>query len=200
LARELHDETIQDLIAIDQRIQMVSTELSESNPEQAEQLNKLHREVNRAVDEVRRLTRALRPIYLEDLGLTTALEMLANDLGRDRQIPVEVRIEGDVRRLSAEVELAIYRIVQEALSNAVRHSQAGTVGILFSFRNGEIQAEVRDDGVGFDGPPKASTLAASGKFGLMGMYERADLIGAELSIESEPGGGTRVRLALRATA
>ncbi len=126
--------------------------------------------------------------------------MLANDLERDRQIPVEVRIEGEVRRLSAEVELAIYRIVQEALSNAVRHSEAGTVAILFSFRNGDIQAEVRDDGVGFDVPPKASALAASGKFGLMGMYERADLIGAELSIESEPGGGTRVRLTLPASA
>jgi signal transduction histidine kinase len=125
--------------------------------------------------------------------------MLADDLQRDRQIPVEVRIEGDVRRLSADVELAIYRIVQEALSNVVRHSQAGTVAILFSFRNGDIQAEIRDDGVGFDAPPKASTLAASGKFGLMGMHERADLIGAELSIESEPGRGTQVRLALPAS-
>jgi len=199
LARELHDETIQDLIAIDQRIQMVSAELTKSNPEQAEQLSSLHREVNRTVKEVRRLTRALRPIYLEDLGLTTALEMLADDLQRDRQIRVEVRIEGDVRRLSADVELAIYRIVQEALSNVVRHSQAGTVAILFSFRNGDIQAEIRDDGVGFDAPSKASTLAASGKFGLMGMHERADLIGAELSIESEPGRGTQVRLALPAS-
>ncbi len=199
MARELHDETIQDLIAIDQRIQLVSTKISESNPEQATQLNSLHREVNRAVDEVRRLTRALRPIYLEDLGLTTALEMLADDLQRDRQIPVEVRIEGEVRRLSAETELAIYRIVQEALSNVVRHSEAGTAVILFSFRDSDIQAEVRDDGIGFEVPPKASTLAASGKFGLMGMYERADLIGAELSIESAPDGGTRVRLELPAT-
>ncbi len=199
MARELHDETIQDLIAIDQRIQMVSTELSESNPEQATQLNSLHREVNRAVDEVRRLTRALRPIYLEDLGLTTALEMLADDLQRDRHIPVEVRINGDVRRLSAETELAIYRIAQEALSNVVRHSEAGKVVIMISFRDSDIQAEVRDDGVGFEVPPRASTLAASGKFGLMGMYERADLIGAELSIESEPGDGTRVRLILPAS-
>ncbi len=200
MARELHDGTIQDLIAIDQQVQTVSTELSKSNPEQAEQLSSLHRDVNRAVNEVRRFTRALRPIYLEDLGLTTALEMLADDLQRDRQIPVEVRIEGDVRRLSADVELAIYRILQEALSNVARHSEAGTAAILFSFQNRDIQAEVRDDGVGFDGPPKASTLAASGKFGLMGMYERADLIGAELSIESKPGGGTRVRLSLPATA
>ncbi|GMR10818.1 MAG: hypothetical protein BMS9Abin28_1642 [Anaerolineae bacterium] len=199
MARELHDETIQDLIAIDQRIQMVSADLDKSNPEQAAQLNSLHREVNRAVNEVRRLTRALRPIYLEDLGLTTAVEMLADDLQRDRQIPVEVRIEGDVRRLSGEVELAIYRIIQEALSNIVRHSEAGTVAILLSFRNGDIQAEVRDDGVGFDGPSKASTLAANGKFGLMGMHERADLIGAELSIKSEPGGGTQVRLTLSAS-
>lgn len=199
MARELHDETIQDLIAIDQRIQMVSTELSESNPEQATQLNSLHRDVNRAVDEVRRLTRALRPIYLEDLGLTTALEMLADYLQRDRHIPVEVRINGDVRRLSAETELAIYRIVQEALSNIIRHSEAGKVVIMISFRDSDIQAEVRDDGVGFEVPPRASTLAASGKFGLMGMYERADLIGAELSIESEPGDGTRVRLILPAS-
>jgi signal transduction histidine kinase len=199
MARELHDETIQDLIAIDQRIQMVSTELNESNPEQATQLNSLHREVNRAVDEVRRLTRALRPIYLEDLGLTTALEMLADDLQRDRKIPVEVRIEGEIRRLGAEIELAIYRIVQEALSNVVRHSEAGSVVILLSFRDSDIQAEVRDDGVGFAVPPRASILAASGKFGLMGMYERADLIGAELSIESAPRDGTRVRLTLSAT-
>lgn len=196
LALELHDETIQNLIAIEQRIQMLSTELDESHPEQAAQLNSLHRDVNRAVNEVRRLTRALRPIYLEDLGLATALEMLASDLQRDRQIPVEFQVEGDIRRLDPEVELAIYRIVQEALSNVIRHSEAGTATISFTFRDGDIQAEIRDDGIGFVSPSKASTLAASGKFGLMGMYERADLIGAVLSIESEPGGGTRVHLAL----
>jgi len=199
MARELHDETIQNLIAIDQRIQMLSTELDQIQPEQAAQLTSLHRDVNRAVKEVRRLTRALRPIYLEDLGLTTALEMLASDLQRDRQIPVEFQTEGDIRRLNPDVELAIYRIVQEALSNVIRHSEADNVAISFSFRDGHIQAQIQDDGVGFDSSPKASTLATSGKFGLMGMFERADLIGAKLKIDSEPGGGTRVHLTLPTT-
>ena len=89
--------------------------------------------------------------------------------------------------------------MQEALSNVVRHSEAGTVVILFSFRDSDIQVEIRDDGIGFEVPPKASTLAARGKFGLMGMYERADLIGADLRIESEPGDGTQIRLVLPAT-
>jgi signal transduction histidine kinase len=199
MARELHDETIQDLIAIDQRIQLVSAELRDSNPEQAAMFDTLRGEVNRSVSELRRLVRALRPIYLEDLGLTTALEMLAKDLERDQKIRVEFHIEGDVRRMSAEVELAIYRIVQEALNNVARHSEAKSASIQFAFQNGTIDAEIRDDGIGFDLPPNRSRYAVDGLYGLMGMYERADLIGAALTVESEPGSGTSVRLLLPAT-
>ena len=200
MARELHDETIQDLIAIDQRIQMVSSELADSKPDLAAQLKALRSEVSRSVGEVRRLVRALRPIYLEDLGLITALEMLAKDLESEQKIPVKVQIDGNVQRLYPDVELAIYRIFQEALNNVARHSNADSAWVRLAFRDDGIHGEVGDDGEGFAVPTQPSSLAASELFGLMGMYERAELIGAKLEIISSRGGGTRVSISLPITA
>jgi signal transduction histidine kinase len=196
LARELHDETIQDLIAVDQRIQMLSMDLKPKNPAESKRLEELHREVNRAIGAVRRLTRALRPVYLEDLGLIPAIEMVANDLHRDHEIPVDVRIEGKVRRLGPAIELAVFRIAQEALSNIGRHSSAKSANMLLHFVEGGLEAEIWDDGRGFEVPARFTDMAAQGHFGLMGMHERADLIGARLNIDSQASRGTRIRLTL----
>ncbi len=196
MARELHDETIQDLIAIDQRIQLISADLQQGNPEQAARLDDLHLDANRSVREVRRLVQALRPIYLEDLGLVTAVEMLAEDLERDVPMRVEVHIEGELRRLGDEAELAIYRIIQEALNNIARHSGASSASIRITFKKEGFEAEIFDDGTGFEVTERPSSFVAKDQFGLMGMHERADLIGADLSIESEAGQGTLVHLRL----
>jgi len=192
LSRELHDETIQDLIALDQRIQMTTMELRSKGAIQPERIEELHQAVNRAIHEVRRLSQALRPVYLEDLGLVTALEMLARNAQADLQVPIHFHLIGEPRRLQAESELATYRIVQEALSNIGRHARAQHAWVEAGFQPQGLTVVVRDDGQGFEAPAHPNELAAKGHFGLMGMHERAELIGATLDIASTPGSGTRL--------
>jgi signal transduction histidine kinase len=192
LARELHDETIQQLIALDQRLQILAMDLRESEPSRAGEVDELHREMNEAIQEVRRMTRALRPSYLEELGLAPALEMLARDAGQELGISVTFESEGTPRRLSPEAELAVYRIVQQALSNIGRHAKAKGAWVTLTFRPDRLTTLVRDDGLGFEVPDRLTDLGGRGHFGLMGMKERAELAGGSLSIRSSPGSGTQV--------
>jgi signal transduction histidine kinase len=195
LARELHDETIQDLIAIDQHIQMIHIEPTRF-PEVEKQLGNLRREVNDSIKELRRLIRALRPIYLDDLGLVPALEMLANETQRDYGLNVEFNFQGEIQRLDPSAELAIYRIVQEGLSNSVRHAKAKKIKILLQFLEELLLVDIQDDGVGFTPPERPRNLGAKGHFGLMGIFERAELIGAKLTLDSEEEIGTRILVEL----
>ncbi|MHA1937334.1 MAG: histidine kinase [Candidatus Thorarchaeota archaeon] len=195
LARELHDETIQDLIAIDQHIQMIRMEL-EGSTNIENRLGTVRQEVSDAIKELRRVIRALRPIYLDDLGLVPALQMLAKDTGREQEIHFDFNVHGDVTRLEPGVELAIYRIAQEALSNTVRHAQADRISFLLEFRGDTFILVIRDDGVGFSPPERPRELGARGHFGLMGMFERADLIGAHLELKSTSETGTQIRIEL----
>ena len=148
------------------------------------------------IENLRRLTGALRPIYLEDLGLVTALEMLSREAGQAMGLQVEFHKMGPERRLPAAVELAFYRIAQEALNNISRHAQASTASLTFSFLPGEVVLEVSDNGRGFEVPKSPAEFAPSGHFGLLGLYERAELIGASLKIQSTPGQGTHLTVGL----
>ncbi len=120
------------------------------------------------------MTRALRPIYLEDLRLVTALEMLVRETSQNNSINIEFQKSGEEQRLSREVELALYRMAQEALNNVVRHSQAKHADLHISFGEKGIKLEVSDDGIGFDMPKSPTDFAPSGHFGLLGVHERAD--------------------------
>jgi len=193
LARELHDETIQAVIALKQRVQLAQKSAKDQHGRQS--LKELEDLAERTVENLRRLTRALRPIYLEDLGLVTALEMLARETSQTKHVSVDFKQSGQERRLSREVELALYRIAQEALNNVVRHAKAkhATLSILFEK---EVSLEVTDDGIGFTLPKSPTDFAPSGHFGLLGIQERADLIGAKLEVQSEAGNGTRVSVRL----
>jgi signal transduction histidine kinase len=201
LARELHDETIQSVIALKQRVQLARKSVKDRGIRQS--LNELENLAEETIENLRRLTRALRPIYLEDLGLTTALEMLARETSQANHLEVDFHQSGQEHRLSREVELALYRIAQEALNNVVHHAKAKRAALHIVFDK-EIKLEVTDDGVGFSVPKSPTDFAPSGHFGLLGMRERADLIGARLEVRSaqspqgEAGGGTRlsVRLAI----
>jgi signal transduction histidine kinase len=193
LARELHDETIQDLIAIDQRIQLLRKDLGQ-NPEQIRFLDELRGEINLSIQELRRLIRGLRPIYLEDLGLVPAIEMLADDTKKELDIPVTFQIQGDQRRFKPGIELAIYRIVQEGLSNITRHAHPKKVSLTIEFNPHTFSTSIEDDGKGFTLPERPRDLAALGHFGLMGMHERAELIGGSLELASAPGTGTRIHI------
>jgi signal transduction histidine kinase len=194
LARELHDDTIQSVIALKQRVQLAEVSVKDQTSKQT--LGELETLAEQTIENLRRMTRALRPIYLEDLGLVTALEMLARETNQNNSLVVNFRKSGAEQRLSHEVELALYRIAQEALSNVVRHSQASHAELYISFEPMETRLEVSDTGIGFDMPRSPTDFAPSGHFGLLGMRERADLIGARLEVDSSPGNGTRLTVRL----
>jgi signal transduction histidine kinase len=189
LARELHDDTIQAVIALKQRVQLAQRSAKDQATRKS--LGELETLAEQTIENLRRLTRALRPIYLEDLGLVTALEMLVNETSQTNHLDVKFQPSGKERRLSREVELALYRIAQEALNNVVHHAKAKHVILQVVF-NREIKLEVTDDGVGFNVPKSPTDFAPSGHFGLLGIRERADLIGAKLEVQSEAGHGTRL--------
>jgi signal transduction histidine kinase len=194
LARELHDDTIQSVIALKQRVQLAQKSVKDQSGRQS--LNELENLAEQTIENLRRLTRALRPIYLEDLGLVTALEMLARETSQNNQLVVNFQKTGQERRLANEVELSLYRIAQEALSNVVRHSKASLAELKIDFDSSQINMEVVDNGKGFNMPKSPTDFAPSGHFGLLGIRERADLIGAHLEVESAPGNGTRLRVRL----
>jgi signal transduction histidine kinase len=190
LAHELHDDTIQAVIALKQRVQLAQKSIKTQSGHQA--LNELETLAEQTIENLRRLTRALRPIYLEDLGLVTALEMLAREMSQSNHVEVDFQKNGQERRLPGEVELVFYRIAQEALNNVVRHAKAGQAMLQIIFGEGDVKLEVNDNGVGFQVSNSPTDFAPSGHFGLLGMHERAELIGARLEVRSETGKGTRL--------
>jgi len=196
LARELHDATIQDLIALDHRIQLIQQQTKSPATVGPDALEGLRPDIGRSIQELRRLTGALRPIFLEDLGLVPALEMLVKDAQRDLGVEVGFQLDGQPRRLSPEAELAIFRIVQEALSNVGRHAEAGRANVRLTFDLESVRVQVQDHGKGFEPPARITELASGGHYGLLGMHERAQLVGAQLSLDSAPGGGTRISVEL----
>jgi two-component system, NarL family, sensor histidine kinase UhpB len=143
------------------------------------------------LEEVRGIAARLRPEALDDLGLNSALAALTNDVARRAGARVERSLAPVEPPLSPEEELVVYRVAQEALTNAVRHSGARCLWLTLAAENGAVELTVRDDGAGFD--PEA----AGGGAGLRGMRERAVLIDAQLDVHSTPGDGTIVRLRVR---
>lgn len=194
LARELHDDTLQSLIALNQRIQLAR--LSLNGREGVEMLDEIQGLTEQTIQNLRRFTRALRPIYLEDLGLVAALEMLTQEVQQNSHLAVGFEKSGLQRRLETNQELALYRIAQETLSNVVRHAQATRAEVALQFSDQVAVLEVTDNGRGFEVPDSPAEFAPGGHFGLLGMQERAELIGARLQINSAPGTGTRIRVEL----
>ncbi|WKZ35026.1 MAG: histidine kinase [Anaerolineales bacterium] len=194
LARELHDDTIQAVIALKQRVQLAQKSIKEQNGRQS--LKELETLAEQTIENLRRLTRALRPIYLEDLGLVTALEMLTREISQSNPLTVEFQRTGNERRLSRDVELSLYRIAQEALNNVVKHSRATHADLSIRYSGSEVTLVIKDNGNGFVAPASPTEFATNGHFGLLGIHERADLIGARLGIESTQGQGTRIEIRL----
>ncbi|HEY76582.1 MAG TPA: hypothetical protein G4O00_10445 [Thermoflexia bacterium] len=193
LARELHDGPVQALIALGQQAEMARRLLERGESvEAAALLEALRQQGMETVDELRRLISALRPAYLEDLGFLPALESLVREADQRSEARVRLIHEGIVRRCDPEVELAAYRIAQEALTNALQHAHAQNITIRVRCDEEGITLTVEDDGVGFTLPPRPDILTRQGHFGLVGMQERATRLGGRLLIDTAPGRGTRV--------
>jgi signal transduction histidine kinase len=185
LARELHDETGQALTSI--LLGLKPLERTTATEEDRAVVASLRELVVSTLQDVRRLAVELRPSTLDDFGLSTAVERLAETFRDNTGMRVDVDAQlGDVR-LPAEVETALYRIVQEALANIVKHAEATRVSILLTRKESSVAAVVEDDGKGFD---KSET--GDDVLGLVGMRERVGLVGGRLVIESAKGSGTTI--------
>ncbi|PKO14440.1 MAG: hypothetical protein CVU39_14390 [Chloroflexi bacterium HGW-Chloroflexi-10] len=193
LARELHDDTIQSLIVLNQRIQLAAINAAQS---QKESLGELQTLAQITMNNLRQMIRGLRPIYLEDLGLVPALEMLARESSQTGAIPIVFQAEGPEHRLPAQTEVLIYRMVQEALSNVIRHAKATHAWVTFTTNDHEVILQIRDNGQGFRQPNQTSEFSQKGHFGLLGLHERAEIINADLQIESVIGEGTSITIHL----
>ncbi len=199
LARELHDDTLQALIALKQRVQLAQLETqpaSRSVTPQLVDLDEIANLTDQTIENLHRVTRALRPVYLEDLGLVPALEMLARQSSEPGGSEIVFHCVGTEKRLDPSVELALYRMAQEALANIARHAHAGHASVKVTYLPESVTVQVEDDGVGFRAPSSPSEYAASGHYGLLGLHERAELIGAKLEIRSSPGQCTSVIVTL----
>jgi two-component system sensor histidine kinase UhpB len=189
IARELHDEIGQTLTAVALRAEHVSRQGSQERPELAE----LADVIQHSLQDVRRISRELRPEALDDLGLVNALIALCSRVAEQSGLRVHRQLKSHLPELSAEIELAIYRIAQEALTNAMRHAEASEVTVSLAQTSGELVLTVSDNGRGL---PEQVTEGG----GLTGMRERAMLIGADLEITPVPGHGVSVTLRLGADA
>jgi len=194
ISRELHDDTAQALATLSRGLDSLSTGEKELTKPVIKRLGKLHEMADSALDGVRRFSQDLRPPILDDLGLVPALEWLITDLEKGYDMATKVDITGSRRRLSPEIELTVFRIAQEVLSNIRRHSQASSVEMSLDFGADALTLIISDNGEGFNIPDRTSDLALSGKLGIIGMRERARLIGGTLIVQSEKGTGTTVTL------
>jgi signal transduction histidine kinase len=183
LARELHDETGQALTSILLGLKGVEDAGSEEDVRAA--TTQLRELVVTTLQDVRRLAVELRPKALDDFGLVPALERLADTFGEQTSIQVELESQLGDERLPSEIETALYRITQEALTNVVKHAQANHVSIVLARRDRSVTALIEDDGRGFT---PAETRDEG--LGILGMQERIALVGGRLTLESAPGGGT----------
>ncbi len=189
LARELHDETVQSLIAIAQSIDLAQTWVK-GDPDRAGSMLKLARDQTvQSVEVLRNLIADLRPPALDELGLVAALKMQA-----ERTCPTQVNIsvKGTERRIDPGIALGLFRITQEALTNAHRHSGSAQIHVDVSFRRDGIQLHIDDDGEGFELPADLNDLALERHYGLLGMQERTAALNGLLQIRSERGKGTKI--------
>jgi signal transduction histidine kinase len=199
LARELHDDTIQSLIGIERQVDLLRwdlVELYDGLPDLVERrLNRLQDALDNTVKSLRLLSRDLQPQILHDLGLAAALETLLSDLSHnDLKLKTEFSRKGNEIRLRKDIELNIYRIAQEALSNIVKHAKAKTVKVSISYDENEIELSIEDDGKGFRVPEDFSRMALRGGMGLLNMRQRATETGGILSIQSKPNQGAFICL------
>jgi signal transduction histidine kinase len=189
LARELHDSVTQALFSITLTIEAARLLLRRDLDATERQLVALGERAQEALSEMRALIHSLRPAGLEDNGLVPALKRIAERMRREHLLVVEVTVGAGARqRPDDEQERELFRIAQEALNNIVKHAGARRVGILLDASDDTLILEIEDDGRGFD--PAAEHRADA--FGIIGMYERAALIGGTVTIDSHPGRGTRI--------
>jgi signal transduction histidine kinase len=195
IARDLHDEIGQHLTALLVGLKTIeSAERLELAKERADELREL---TARTHKEVGRLARGLRPGVLEELRLEAAIERVCEDFQAAHHIPVQLKISSAAcEGLSSEIEISLYRIVQEALTNAARHAKASAIEVSLLRHDNTIRLQVADRGQGFHPDDATDEARFAGKIGLASIRERASMLGGEFTIHSQRGGGTTLQVAV----
>ena len=194
IARELHDATGQALTALGLGLRGVATTVKQDGEQAGNRLRQLETLTANTLDELRHLIADLRPSHLDDLGLASALRWYAKELHNRVPLTVNVETGGGEYPLNAAINIALFRIAQEALNNVIKHSEANQANVRLQFCEGEVRMNIEDDGCGFDvaGP----ALPSRPSWGLLGMQERAALLNGQCRVHSKPGQGTRVEVVI----
>jgi PAS domain S-box-containing protein len=191
ISRELHDQMGQSLAALLLGLKSLKDSVKEEST--LESIHRLQDITNRIAEEMHSLIRELRPTALDDLGLHTALANYLEEWSQRSSVAIDFHSNGLLdQRLGTQLESTIYRIVQEAVNNTIKHAKAENISIILEKRGKRILLIVEDDGIGFDAEALLKTPARNRRFGLLGMQERVALMGGSVSIESTPGVGTTV--------
>jgi signal transduction histidine kinase len=196
IAQELHDEPLQTVVHLYRLLDRLSTAPPGSGDDLRRGLGEARGVAESIAQELRRLARGLRPASLEDLGLVAALQRLVQDVEGRGPLRAELRVDGRPRRLDPLLELGLFRIAQEGLRNVERHADARRAEVGLRFEPEAVELTVEDDGRGL--PARAVADGELQGLGLVGMEERAALLGGRLDIDSRPLHGTRVRAAIPA--
>lgn len=194
IARELHDDTGQALTGLAMGLRGVNASLGRQG-DGIPQLAQLENIATTALGSLRLLINDLRPPQLDDMGMVAAIRWLINRLQERSSLQIELQVHGDAYALSSEVETTIFRIVQEALNNTVKHAHAQQVWVILHFA-AYFCVCIRDDGIGFDVEQALNTDSERTAWGLLGIHERAQLINAHLTVESQHGQGTTLTVAI----
>src|SRR4030043_1363726 len=192
IARELHDDVAQSILLLSRRLDILISGGTYKSPKApVSKLEDIQAIANEAYKSLQRYARDLRPSILDQMGLVAALNWLAEELGKELRIKTTVKSD-KLPPLPSEVELAMFRIAQETLNNIRKHAKASAVNITVQLISNNLKMTITDNGKGFLTSRLTGDLAREGKLGVLGMEERARLIGGDLNIKSEPGKGTTV--------
>jgi two-component system sensor histidine kinase DegS len=190
IARELHDDMAQILGSLSRRLDNLLRKEHGFRAAEVSALNDIHNLLNKGLQSLNSFIQDLRPSLLDDLGLIPALRSLTNSIEKTDGILAAFTVLGEERRLTSEVELSLFRIVQEALNNVSKHAQATEVQVIAEFTKSRIKLTVSDNGRGFELKGGMDDLPRIGQLGLMGMQERVWLLGGTIEVNSQLGKGT----------
>ena len=199
IAQELHEETVQSLAALCMATEVIIKSRDQSPEKTLQNLKELQGKINEVIEEVRRFSYNLRPGVLDYLGLTAALETLADDLSY-KGIRTHLMVTGKEKPLSPDMEITLFRIAQEAVNNIKKYSRASKASLEIAFTRTRVKLVISDNGKGFNLPPRLSELVNQGKLGLIGIEERTRLYGGSFSIRSQAQKGTRIAISLPVSA
>ena len=196
ISRELHDDTAQALFAISRQMDNFIRDNLTLPEQQRRMLQDIRQRIGVTLQGIRRFSQDLRPSIIDDLGLMPAVKWLVKQKSEESGIDILLKITGKEQRLLPEMELILFRIIQEGLNNVSKHALASEAEVWVEFEDSSVNASIVDNGQGFELPQTVGDLSPSGKLGLVGMQERVTLLNGSLTIKSKPGKGTEVRVSV----